>query len=579
MKRLMLVPLVLWLSYTARGQQFVRATEGDLVTNGGASRGACLIDYDHDGDLDAFITNSEGEDEFLYRNDGGLVFTRITDDPIAQSGGDSDGATFADVDNDGDLDCFFTNWNNQYNRLFENNGDGTFSQRNNSPVTGRRGYCETGSWADYDNDGDVDLFVTHSAGNAHHNRLFTNAGGWTFLEVTEDPVVADHYDSRSADWCDFDNDGDVDLFTANENHQNDALYRNAGGAFTAESETELVSDGQTSITSSWGDYDNDGDFDLFVGMMDGQQNRLYRNDDGSFTHVTDSPLADAAGWSFGSAWGDYDNDGDLDLFVSNGWQGRRPNYLYENLGGGQFARVTAGPIAADSGWSYGCTWGDVDRDGDLDLLVACWYEQNENNRLYLNSGNGNRWLDVNCDGEAANCAGIGTRIRARAPVHGAAVWQLRQVSGQTGYCGQTLEAHFGFGDAAVIDTLEVLWPSGFTDVHTNIAVNQVITVVEGAGYLNATQRPAPPQRIELIRAYPNPFNGELSLNFVLARKSDYRAAAYDVLGREVAELGRGSAGPGPLSLKWAPHQLAAGSYLVRLNTPHDNGIVRVVYVK
>ncbi len=573
----------------ANAQQFTRVTEGDLVNNGGASRGACLIDYDNDGDLDAFITNSEGEDEFLYRNDGGGVFTRITEDPIVSAGGDTDGATWGDADNDGDLDCFFTNWANQFNRLFENNGDGTFSNIGVAPITTVRGYCETGSWGDYDNDGRIDLFVTHSAGNNHHNRLFHNDGNWQFGEITTGPLVNDHYNSRSADWCDFDSDGDLDMFTANESNQNDQLYLNGNGfTFSRVSGGDVVNDGRTTATSSWGDYDNDGDFDLFTGNFDNQLNRLYSNEvGGALVLVGGEPFDDDESATFGSAWGDYDNDGDLDLFLSNGYGALRQNYLYRNLWADQtedglFTRVQGEAIATDLGWSYGCTWGDVDRDGDLDMLVACWNQQNENNRLYLNNGSQNNWLTVKCQGTTSNYSGIGAQVQVKASLNALRpeVWQLRQISGQTGYCGQTLEAHFGLGESAVVDSLVVSWPSGIVDVFTNVPANQVITVMEEGGILSTPRGEKPlAAQFTLHEPYPNPFNPSSQLQFDLASAAYTTLTVYNVSGREVRTLTSGFRPAGSYSVSFDAADLPTGLYIARLTAGESAQSRKLMLVK
>ena len=177
----------------------------------------------------------------------------------------------------------------------------------------------------------------------------------------------------------------------------------------------------------------------------------------------------------GCTWGDYDNDGYIDLFVSNA-SGQR-NFLYRNSGGGSFEKITAGNIVSDGGDSIGCAWGDYDNDGFLDLFVA--NRSGQNNFLYHNDGNGNHWLRIKCVGTVSNRAAIGSKIRIKATLAGTERWQLRQVSGGDGENNSdSLMAQFGLGDAIVVDIVRVEWPSGAVQEFRNAAVNQTLTVTE-----------------------------------------------------------------------------------------------------
>jgi hypothetical protein len=236
-----------------------------------------------------------------------------------------------------------------------------------------------------------------------------------------------------------------------------------------------------SFGGSWGDYDNDGDFDLFVtrtvfGSPATSYNSLYRNNgDGTFTTVTGDTVVTDGAYSYGSCWGDHDNDGDLDLFVANSGI----NFLYENIGG-SFVRAEAGAITTDANDSHGAAWGDYDRDGDLDLFVTNSGGSGEDNTLYRNNGNANSWISIKCIGILSNRSAIGARVSVKATIDGSPVWQVREVSSQTGYCGQnTLDAHFGLGDAAVIDSLRVEWPSGMVDEAADIGINRFVDLTEG----------------------------------------------------------------------------------------------------
>jgi hypothetical protein len=255
--------------------------------------------------------------------------------------------------------------------FYHNNGDGTFTKITNIAIVTEISEVRGCSWGDYDNDGNLDLFVSN--GGDQNNFLFRNNGDGTFMKITTGAIVNDGGDSRSCAWADYDNDGDLDLFVANAGNQNNFFYENNGdGTFTKITTGVIVTDGGNSQGGSWADFDNDGDLDLFVTNY-GQNNFLYRNNgDKTFTKITNGAIVSDVGNSYGSSWGDYDNDGDLDLFVANH---KGLGFLYSNNGDSTFARITnqIDPIVATDD-SRGCMWADYDNDGDLDLFVANFSE-------------------------------------------------------------------------------------------------------------------------------------------------------------------------------------------------------------
>ncbi|MBK7940061.1 MAG: VCBS repeat-containing protein [Lewinellaceae bacterium] len=294
---------------------FTKVANSPAVTTPGDSRSVNWIDVDGDEDQDLFISNGlqQGENNFLYLNNGTGGFTAVTNDPIVLDGKPSDGATWADYDNDGDNDCFVVNWFDVNNLLYKNNGNGTFVQITTGNLVNDKGYSETASWGDYDLDGNLDLYVSNSAGSKR-NFLYHNDGNGTFSKIGTGAVVTDAFLSRSVNWTDIDLDGDSDLFVTNEEDQSENLYRNNGGGNFAKVTTgPLVTDGGKTMSSSWGDYDNDGDFDVFLANDQGND-ALFQNDGlGNFTKLTNPPLTTSGGNSFGSQWADVDNDADLDL--------------------------------------------------------------------------------------------------------------------------------------------------------------------------------------------------------------------------------------------------------------------------
>ncbi|PYK98468.1 MAG: hypothetical protein DME19_12440, partial [Verrucomicrobia bacterium] len=257
------------------------------------------------------------------------------------------------------------------------------------------------------------------------------------------------------------------------------LYLNlGGGSFTRVTSSSIFTDHAHSFSCAWGDYDNDGYLDLF--LPNGSQNFLYHNNgDGTFIRITDSTtgsiITDATGGV--CAWGDYDNDGFLDLFVASA---PPQDYLYHNNGDGSFTRILTGSPINDGGINpVGCAWGDYDNDGFLDLFVARGADAAvESNLLYRNNGNSNGWLKVKLVGTVSNRSAIGAKVRIRATIGGRAFWQMREINTGSGFSAGPLEAHFGQGDATNIDLVRIEWPSGIVQTMTNVPPRRFLTVVE-----------------------------------------------------------------------------------------------------
>jgi enediyne biosynthesis protein E4 len=460
---------------------FTKITTGPVVSEGGSSVHGAWADYDGDGYLDLFVSNGTfgagtGEANFLYRNSGDGTFTKVTTGVIVSEPVDSSGGAWGDYDNDGYPDLFVPNKVLRNDLLYRNNGDGSFTKILTGSVVTNGQFASGGAaWADFDNDGYLDLYVPVS-NIASQNRLYRNNGDGTFGRMTNNPVVTEHGRAPGAAWGDYDNDGNIDLFVCRNDDQNNSLYRNTGHeSFTRISAGSIVNDGGFSIGSSWADYDNDGFFDLFV-ANDGPvpaANFLYHNNgDGNFTRITNNIAARELGnWAVG-AWGDYDNDGFIDLFVTDV---AAKNALYHNNGDGSFTKITAGSPANDIGSSFGCSWGDYDNDGFLDLFVA--NRDSRNNFLYRNNDNSNAWLKVKLVGTQSNRSGIGAKLRVTAKIRGNSIRQLRQISGG-GFGQSTLLAHFGLGDATNIDTVRIEWPSGTVQEFHDVEVKQFLTVTE-----------------------------------------------------------------------------------------------------
>lgn len=460
-------------------QQFTGIESGPVVSDGGDSRAVNWIDYDNDGDPDLFITNgpSAGQNNFFYENNGDGTFTKIDNLLITRDGASSDGSTWADINNDGFDDLFVANWYGKSNLMYINNGDKTFSFLADT-VSNSGGYSESASWADIDGDAFVDLFVANSGGDLK-NFVYLNQATEKFSRISGIPISDDGGTSRHMDFADFDNDGLTDLFVPNENNEQNFLYHSGINGFTRVNDGEIVTNTASSFGSSWGDYDNDGDLDLFVANWGNQNNYLYMNNgNGSFSKISEGVIVNDHGYSIGSAWADVDNDGDLDLFVANAFStSAANNFLYFNNGDGSFTKDTS-MVSTEKGWGYGAAFGDYNRDGYLDLAVAKCFNASENNALYVNNGGSFNWITLKLSGTVSNSSAIGGVVHLKAVINGKDTWQMRHVSGQNGYCGQNLELHFGLGDASQADSIKVQWPSGQVDILDQVAINQVLNIQE-----------------------------------------------------------------------------------------------------
>jgi hypothetical protein len=445
---------------------FIKITTGLIATEGGDASGAAWGDFDNDGWADLFAGNGSTRN-FLYRNNGDGTFTKLTNAVPARDNGF--GGSWGDYDNDGWLDLFVGN--SAANYLYRNNRDGTFTKVLPFAATGGT-ISWSGSWADYDRDGWLDLYIANGANN--NDFLLHNNRNGSFSKITSGAIVRDLGTSIGAAWQDYDNDGWPDLFVANNGGKN-FLYHNLGdGTFERVLSGRVATDTQASIVPDWGDYDNDGWPDLAVGSFG--RNLLYRNlGNGVFEKQTNGPVATDSLNSEIVHWVDYDNDGFLDLFSANA--ANQNNTLYHNNGDGTFAKITTGSVVNDGGNSAGGAWGDYDNDGFLDLFVANW-QGSRPNFFYRNAGNTNHWLKVRCVGTTSNRGGIGAKVRATADFRGADRRQLREISGGSGFGQTTPLAHFGLAEATNVPLLRIEWPSGIVQELRNVPVNQMLTVTE-----------------------------------------------------------------------------------------------------
>ena len=505
--------------------------------------GAAWFDYDRDGDLDLYLVNGSDlpsinsdvpatlglssrrriETNVLYRNNADGTFTDVTSEAGVNDSGYGFGCCAGDYDNDGFLDLYVTNFG--ANILYHNNGDGTFTDVTSQAGVGDERWGTSAVFADYDADSDLDLFVVNyvdfkldenpvstlsgvrvygppSDFGSTSNVLYRNNGDGTFTDVTKETGFFNpNGKSLTVVGGDYNNDGHCDLFVTNDVVPN-MLYRNNGdGTFTDVALFAGVAYGEMGVAygtmgGGFGDYDNDGWLDLVTTTYENDPNCLFHNDGNGRTfddNTYPSGYGDAtfSYVSWGGGFADLDNDGFQDIFVTNGHiydnaekvtynrsTYAQQNQIFINRSNGKFQEISdqCGEGLLLKKVSRGAAFGDYDNDGDIDILIT---NSNQTPDLLRNdSVNQNYWLVFSTVGTKSNKDGIGARVKMIA----GGISQSREVkSGGSYLCHDDVRLHFGLGKAEKADLVEIRWPSGLVERFENVKANRFLMAKEGEG--------------------------------------------------------------------------------------------------
>jgi len=489
----------------------------NIVESSGA--GAAFLDYDQDGFIDLYVCSgtwlkgvSSGEkpaimpENHLYHNLGDGTFEDVTKKAGVGGPWYSMGVTVGDFNNDGYPDLYVSNYG--MNVLYKNNGDGTFTDvTKRAGVGGKETDFNTGAvWLDYDNDGFLDLYVGKYinfdpnykyyyapdgfpgplAYDAQPDVLYHNNGDGTFEDVTKKMGIVD-LDGRAmgVGAVDYDDDGFVDIYVANDHSMNYLWHNNGGKSFTdvgTPSGTAFGQSGESAVSMSvdFADYTGSGRMGMFI--SDDKYCRLYENmgngifREQSYPSGIAMPAGQFVGWS--SSFFDYNNDGLVDIYKTNGALKHlygQEDQVFENIGNGKFKDVSwdLGSYFKEKLVGRGACFGDYDNDGDIDAYIV-----NLNDRgafLRNNKGNQNNWITLNLIGTVSNRDGIGARIKVTS---GGKV-QTNQKKSTSGYLSQNdPRIHFGLAKNEIVERIEIKWPSGKLQVLENVKVNQILTVKE-----------------------------------------------------------------------------------------------------
>ena len=501
-------------------------TYGDSTFGGGVS----FVDFNNDGWDDLTYSTDENQTIYFLQNNGG-IFTRVTFSGIVD-GGRAKQVLWVDYDNDGDKDFFVTNLIGR-NALYQNNGNMVFTD-----VTASSGLFSDdlnsygATFVDIDNDGDLDLFICNREGvntSSNWNYLYRNNNG-----VFEDITIANGFNNAIeltflASFFDYDNDGDQDLYIINDKTDANKLYQNDGtGQFTDVSllsEAGIVID---AMSCTVGDYNADGYADVYVSNTQ-SGNYLLKNNgaSGTFTNVAAAAGVEFESFSWGATFLDADNDSNLDLYVSGSLDGSVASFLssafYHNDGDDTFTIPNNIGFADDERESYSNAIGDFNNDGKPDIVVM-----NDTDDYFLwenQTTTTNNWIKIKLEGVTSNKDGYGNRIE----IHANGKSQYKFTVCGEGYLSQNSQYEFvGVEAATNIDYIKVTWnKTGIVETINNVTPNQAITIQEGNGILSTSN-----EELQGFSIYPNPSEGGV-FNFSKINNDSYSVQVFDISGRMV----------------------------------------------
>jgi hypothetical protein len=488
--------------------------------------GVACFDFNNDGYEDIYMTGGTNRDQLFENNQNGTFSEVGISAGLSITGSvKTVGVTTGDIDNDGDRDLFITTSENHNNLLFLNNGNSTFTDISISAGIIDSSWSTSASFGDFNRDGYLDIYVSNYVNyfdlpfynfliSGTLNKLYLNNNNNTFSDVTMGTSAFNNGGALATSFTDFDNDNDVDILIGNDFgvlYGGNALLRNdyPASTFVDISNSSGIDQEINAMGIAVGDYDEDLDLDYYITNMMG--NLLHTNNNDETFNEDAASLGVNAGntVSWGTFFFDYDHDSYLDLFVaSGGVMSVAPpqlNELFQKQQSGIFTSVGLIEGITDTCRSRGAAYGDLDNDGDLDLMVINTYFDTvlaKNASVYKNEMISiNNWIKIDLVGTISNRDAFGSHIRV---VANGRSW-IREIGGGSSYLSQNSSiAHFGLGSNLLIDSIIVSWPSGYTQIETNINSNQVVTIIED-DFTELHEN----DNNDGIVVYPNPVNSIL----------------------------------------------------------------------
>ncbi len=512
---------------------FTDITYESGISFSGMSEGVCVFDYNNDDLDDILFTTRNGSSLHLYRNQGDMTFSDVSFESNIGMMMEARTAVAGDYDNDGDFDVF-VGASLGSSIFFQNNGDGTFQDITSLVGISVQDQVRGCSWVDYNNDGYIDLYVGLLYPS---NKLFRNNGDNTFTEVAQNVGAAGPLAAgiiMGLGFIDYDRDGDQDLFITQDNNNGNILLRNDGGFF---SDISAISNTNLEVMGmgvSFGDINRDGLFDFYTTNL--YENSLMLNsEDGVFSDISASSgtedIPGSMGW--GTFFFDANNDGWVDLYNNNETAfGGVFNSILINEGDSTFNMLGQESGAMINNNGYGSAFSDFDQDGDLDMILVGHSSSIGSINLLRNDSDQNNWAIFCLRQSNYNLFSIGSTIE----LHHQGISQLNFVSAGNGYCSQnTLDVHFGMANITTIDSVVVYWPDGYREMFLESEINKKNYLFRGTGAasLSVGFKKQISNKFLIRSIYPNPFNDQAIVDVFPINYYPIRLSVYDLRGNLV----------------------------------------------
>lgn len=467
-----------WLSVTSLDAQeevapFQNVSEEANVAVDGLHHAVAVADFNGDGWEDIYVATKQAANH-LFLNTGGMHFEEVAEQAGVDDPGNTNATLWGDFNNDGWPDLVTGNYL-AANRLFLNNGDGTFEDATDAFNFGNEGPCRSLHAADYDGDGWLDVYVVNMNSQ---NALYRNLGGQTFQNAVFSSGTTDTGIGMGCIFFDSDNDGDQDLYVTHDGNQVNKFFENNGNGTFSENATAIGLDYQGNCMGvDAADINHDGWLDLYI--TDLYPSELFLNNgDGTYSAIGEEAGVDDSGMSWGCAWFDYNHDSELDLYIANDFAfAPFPNILYRGNGDVTFDLVSEGDSVLEHNHSdYGLAQGDFDRDGDLDLAIATpGTPAQPGFQILENKNTTGHYIAFELEGTASNRSAVGARVF----VHFNGQSRMDEINCGQGYSGaSSLKVHFGLGETDAIDSLTIQWPSGLTSDYGTFEADSTYQILE-----------------------------------------------------------------------------------------------------
>lgn len=533
---LILILCLFFLSWTSGQTSFTDVTAQASLLDTPGAEAVAVGDFNNDGYDDFYLCYAFRKNE-LYLNLGDGTFEEVAENAgVALADNiESEAAVWGDINNDGWLDLYVGN-RAKPDRLFLNMGDETFSEISFAANIIQLGNPKSVNMADINNDGFLDIYISNFM---LENVMYLNNGDNTFTYYTLEAGAFDNGLAMGTIFFDYDKDGDQDLYLVHDGYDANFLYQNDGtGSFTEVGAAAGVNTESFGMGVDVGDINNDGWLDIYIANL-GKNILLLNNADGTFTNISESANVEDNGMGWGTNFLDYDNDGLIDIYVANETAfSPHPNVLYRNMGDLSFERAEETGDICNEHSSYGTAYLDYNLDGNLDMLVAN-KGSDERSQLFRNAERSNNWVSFKLIGTNSNRSAIGAKVRL---VDDLGQIHFKEIAaGQSWGSHSSTLVHFGLGSATAIDSVIVSWPSGLVQEVSIPAMDSYYTIKEGLepeiGIVYETTTTSTVTKVEITESFqifPNPNQGQFTVSFSTNSTANVLLEVHDILGRRLA---------------------------------------------